>query len=149
MTATLFSLTFLLAAPFWALMIFAPKWSWTKRIAESYLIILPVVAIYVVLMVPVLPELLPLVTRPELPALAEFMSTDTGATLVWAHMIAWDLFVGRWMYLEGRRLDVHPLVMAPVLVITILLAPVGLPLFLIVRKVCDATNRGATVVTHQ
>jgi len=149
MTATLFSLTFLLAAPFWALMIFAPKWSWTKRIAESYLIVLPVVAIYVLLMIPVLPELLPLVTRPELPALAKFMSTDVGAALVWAHMIAWDLFVGRWMYLEGRRLNVHPLVMAPVLVITILLAPVGLPLFLIVRKVCDATNRGAAVVTHQ
>ncbi|GGU68481.1 ABA4-like family protein [Lentzea flava] len=149
MTAVLFSLTFLLAAPFWALMIFVPRWSWTKRIVESYLIILPVVAIYVVLMIPVLPELLPLVTRPELPALAEFMSTDTGAALVWAHMIAWDLFVGRWMYLEGRRLNVHPLVMAPVLVITILLAPVGLPLFLIVRKVCDTENRGATVVTRQ
>ena len=149
MTATLFDLTFLLIAPFWALMILAPKWSWTKKIAESHLIVLPPVVIYVVLMIPVLPELLPLVTRPELAKLAEFMSTDTGAALVWAHMIAWDLFVGRWMYLEGRRLNVHPLVMAPVLVITILLAPVGLPLFLIVRKVCDATNRGAAVVTHQ
>ncbi|NKE62737.1 DUF4281 domain-containing protein [Lentzea sp. PSKA42] len=149
MTATLFDLTFLLIAPFWLLMIFAPKWAWTRRIAESYLIVLPPVVIYVVLMIPVLPELLPLVTRPELAKLAEFMATDTGAALVWAHMIAWDLFVGRWMYLEGRRLNVHPLVMAPVLVITILLAPVGLPLFLIVRKVCDAKNRGATVVTHQ
>lgn len=149
MTATLFDLTFLLIAPFWVLMIFAPKWSWTKKIAESYLIILPPVAIYVALMIPVLPELIPLVTRPELAPLAEFMSTDTGAALVWAHMIAWDLFVGRWMYLESRRLDVNPLVMAPVLVITILLAPVGLPLFLIVRKVCDATNRGAAVVTGQ
>ena len=149
MTATLFDLTFLLIAPFWLLMIFAPKWSWTQKIAESYLIILPPVAIYIVLMIPVLPELIPLVTRPELGPLAEFMATDTGAALVWAHMIAWDLFVGRWMYLEGRRLNVHPLVMAPVLVITILLAPVGLPLFLIVRKVCDTTNRGATVVTHQ
>ncbi|SFR28872.1 protein of unknown function [Lentzea waywayandensis] len=149
MTATLFDLTFLLIAPFWLLMIFAPKWSWTRRIAESHLIVLPPVVIYVVLMIPVLPELLPLVTRPEIGPLAEFMSTPTGAALVWAHMIAWDLFVGRWMYLEGRRLDVHPLVMAPVLVITILLAPVGLPLFLIVRKVCDTTNRGTAVVTHQ
>jgi hypothetical protein len=149
MTATLFDLTFLLIAPFWLLMIFAPKWSWTRRIAESHLIVLPPVVIYVVLMIPVLPELLPLVTRPELGALAEFMSTPTGAALVWAHMIAWDLFVGRWMYLEGRRLDVNPLIMAPVLVITILLAPVGLPLFLIVRKVCDTTNRGTAVVTHQ
>ena len=149
MTAILFDLTFLLIAPFWALMILAPKWSWTRRIAESHLIVLPPVVIYVVLMIPVLPELLPLVTSPELGTLAEFMSTPTGAALVWAHMIAWDLFVGRWMYLEGRRLNVHPLVMAPVLVITILLAPVGLPLFLIVRKVCDATNRGAAVVTGQ
>ncbi len=149
MTATLFDLTFLLIAPFWALMIFAPAWSWTRRIAESHLIVLPPVIIYIVLMIPVLPELLPLVTQPELKALAEFMSTDTGAALVWAHMIAWDLFVGRWMYLEGRRLNVHPLVMAPVLVITILLAPVGLPLFLVIRKVCDTTNRGATVVTRQ
>lgn len=102
MTATLFDLTFLLIAPFWLLMIFAPKWSWTQKIAESYLIVLPPVVIYVVLMIPVLPELLPLVTRPELGALAEFMSTPTGAALVWAHMIAWDLFVGRWMYLEGQ-----------------------------------------------
>ncbi len=149
MTATLFDLTFLLIAPFWLLMIFAPKWRWTERIAESYLIVLPPVAIYIVLMIPVLPELIPLVTSPELGPLAEFMATETGAALVWAHMIAWDLFVGRWMYLEGRRLNVSPFVMAPVLVITILLAPVGLPLFLIVRKVCDATNRGAAVVTGQ
>lgn len=149
MTAFLFDLTFLVAAPFWALMILAPKWSWTRRIAESHLIVLPAAVIYVALVAPVLPEVLPLVTSPEIGPLAEFMSTETGAAIVWAHMLAWDLFVGRWMYLEGRRLDVHPLVMAPVLVITILLAPVGLPLFLIIRKVCDAKNRGAAVVTGQ
>ncbi|SDG87147.1 protein of unknown function [Lentzea fradiae] len=149
MTTTLFDLTFLLIAPFWALMILAPKWSWTKKIAESHLIVLPPVVIYVVLVLPVLPEVLALVSRPELGPLADFMATDTGAALVWAHMLAWDLFVGRWMYLESRRLDVHPLVMAPVLVITILLAPAGLPLFLVIRKVCDAKNRGAAVVTGQ
>jgi len=149
MTATLFDLTFLVAAPFWALMIFAPRWSWTKRIAESYLIVLPPVVIYVVLLVPDLFEVLPLVTQPEIGPLAAYLATDTGTALVWAHMLAWDLFVGRWMYLEGRRLDVHPLVMAPVLVITILLAPVALPLFLVIRKLCDTKNRGATVVTGQ
>jgi hypothetical protein len=85
MTATLFDLTFLLIAPFWALMILAPKWSWTQKIAESHLIVLPPVVIYVVLMVPVLPELLPLVTRPELNALAEFMSTDRRGAGVGAH----------------------------------------------------------------
>ncbi len=149
MTATLFDLTFLVAAPFWALMIFAPKWSWTKRIAESYLIVLPPTLIYIVLLVPELFEVLPLVTSPEIGPLAEYLATDAGTALVWAHMLAWDLFVGRWIYLEGRRLDIHPLVVAPVLVITILLAPVALPLFLVIRKLCDTTNRGATVVTGQ
>ncbi|GLZ32405.1 hypothetical protein Lesp02_45930 [Lentzea sp. NBRC 105346] len=146
---TLFSLTFVGVAPVWALMIFAPKWRYTERIAASPWVPAVPVAIYIALAVPRLGELLPLVTRPELPALAEFMSTPAGATLVWAHMIAWDVFVGQWMYREGRRLDINPLLMAPVLVVTILLAPFGLPLFLILRKVCDATNRGTPVVTGQ
>ncbi|ANZ34883.1 hypothetical protein BBK82_01095 [Lentzea guizhouensis] len=149
MTATLFDLTFLVAAPFWALMIFVPKWSWTRRIAESYLIVLPPALIYIVLLIPEFFTVLPLVTQPEIGPLAEYLATEPGTALVWAHMLAWDLFVGRWIYLEGRRLNVHPLVMAPVLVITILLAPVALPLFLIIRKLCDTTNRGATVVTGQ
>ncbi|MFD5826966.1 ABA4-like family protein [Lentzea sp. NPDC060358] len=149
MTATLFDLTFLVAAPFWALMILLPTWSWTKRIAESYLIVLPPALIYVVLLVPEFTTVLPLVTRPEIGPLAEYLATDSGTALVWAHMLAWDLFVGRWIYLEGRRLGIHPLVVAPVLVITILLAPVALPVFLVIRKLCDTTNRGATVVTGQ
>jgi hypothetical protein len=149
MTALLFDLTFLVAAPFWALMILVPKWSWTKKIAESYLIVVPPSLIYVVLLVPEISTVLPLVTQPEIGPLADYLATPAGTALVWAHMLAWDLFVGRWIYLEGRRLNVHPLVMAPVLVMTILLAPVGLLLFLIVRKVCDTTNRGAAVVTGQ
>ncbi len=32
MTELLFELTFALAAPFWALMILLPRWSWTHRI---------------------------------------------------------------------------------------------------------------------
>ncbi|HTF52110.1 MAG TPA: abscisic acid-deficient protein Aba4 family protein, partial [Pseudonocardia sp.] len=35
MTAALFQLTFYLAAPFWALMILAPRWSWTPRVLAS------------------------------------------------------------------------------------------------------------------
>jgi hypothetical protein len=32
MTAALFTLTFAVAAPFWALMLLLPHWSWTVRI---------------------------------------------------------------------------------------------------------------------
>jgi hypothetical protein len=45
MTGLLFGLTFAVAAPFWALMILLPGWSWTRRIVASPLIVLPVVLI--------------------------------------------------------------------------------------------------------
>jgi hypothetical protein len=130
----LFSLSFYLAAPFWALMILAPAWSWTRRIIGSPLIIAPVAVLYLVIAVPRLGDLLPLVTSPSLGGLQEAMTGGGAATLVWAHIIAFDLFVGRWMYLESRRDGVHPLVMAPVLVVTILFAPIGFLVFVVVRR---------------
>jgi ABA4-like protein len=35
MTGALFTLTFAVAAPFWALTILLPRWSWTARIIGS------------------------------------------------------------------------------------------------------------------
>jgi hypothetical protein len=131
----LFQLSFLLAAPFWALMILAPGWSWTQRIVGSPWIIAPIAALYLAIAIPRLGDLLPLVTSPSLSSLQTAMAEGGAATLVWAHIIAFDLFVGRWMYLESRERRIHPLVMAPVLVVTILFAPIGFLVFLVVRRV--------------
>lgn len=133
--AQLFQLSFYLAAPFWALMILAPTWSWTHRIISSPLVAAPVSVLYLVLLLPRLGDLLPVVTSPSLVKLQAAMVDGGATTLVWAHIIAWDLFVGRWMYLESRKRGIHPLVMAPVLIVTILFAPVGFLLYLVVRAV--------------
>jgi hypothetical protein len=132
-TEVLFNVVFLLAAPFWALMILAPGWRWTERIIGSPLIVVPAALVYAVLALPDLGQLLPAVARPTLDGVRELLGTPAGATLGWAHFIAFDLFVGRWMYLDGRRRGVHPLVMAPLLILTILLAPLGLLGYLGVR----------------
>ncbi|ALG13683.1 ABA4-like family protein [Kibdelosporangium phytohabitans] len=129
----LFQLSFYLAAPFWALMILAPGWSWTRRIVGSPLIAAPIALLYLVIAIPIVADVLPLVTQPTLAGLQQAMGDGAAATLVWAHIIAFDLFVGRWMYLESRG-RVHPLVMAPVLVLTILFAPIGFLVFLVVRQ---------------
>ncbi|MGV2922114.1 abscisic acid-deficient protein Aba4 family protein, partial [Streptomyces alfalfae] len=63
----------------------------------------------------------------------ELTARANGAGAIWAQVIAWDLLLGQWMYREGRRLGVHPLVMGPLLVLTILLSPIGLLLFLPLR----------------
>jgi hypothetical protein len=133
MTAALFTLTFAVAAPFWALMLLLPHWSWTVRIIRSPLIVLPVLVIYAMLVVPALDDVLPAVLSPTLGGVRDLLSTAAGAAAAWAHLIAFDLFVGRWAWLDGRERGVPALIMAPVLVLTILLGPLGLTAYLGVR----------------
>lgn len=131
--ASLFTLSFTVAAPFWALMILAPAWSVTGRVARSPLIVLPAVAVNLVLMVPLLADFWPVVTQPSLSGLQDLVANPQALAALWAQIIAWDLFVGRWMYLDSRELGVHPLLMAPIMVFTILLSPLAVPLYLLLR----------------
>lgn len=135
MTGFLFELTFVLAAPVWLLMIFAPRWRGTERLAASPLTVLPLLAVWAVFAAPVLPELWAAVSSPDIDTFRELTALANGAGALWAQVIAWDLLLGQWMYREARRLSVPPLLMAPLLLLTILLSPVGLPLFLVVRAI--------------
>ncbi|QIJ63765.1 ABA4-like family protein [Streptomyces sp. JB150] len=134
MTTFLFELSFWLAAPVWLLMIFAPAWGPTARVAASPWTAVPVLLVYAALAVPVFPELWAAVRSPDLGAFRELTALADGAGAVWAQVVAWDLLVGQWMYREGRRLEIPALVMGPLLVLTILLSPFGLLLFLVGRE---------------
>jgi hypothetical protein len=133
-TVFLFELSFWLAAPVWLLMIFAPAWGPTARVAASPWTAVPVLLVYVALAVPVFPELWTAVRSPDLDAFRDLTALADGAGAIWAQVIAWDLLIGQWMYREGRRLKVPALVMGPLLVLTILLSPFGLLLFLALRE---------------
>ncbi|GAA4926745.1 ABA4-like family protein [Streptomyces coeruleoprunus] len=135
MTVVLFELSFWLAAPVWLLMILAPGWSWTARLAATPLTVVPILLVYLGLAAPVLPELWAAVRRPDLEVFRELTALADGAGAIWAQVIAWDLLIGQWMYLESRRLRLHPLVTGPLLVLTVLLSPVALLLFLALRAV--------------
>ncbi|MGW7080498.1 ABA4-like family protein [Streptomyces sp. NPDC054866] len=133
MTGFLFELSFWLAAPVWLLMIFAPGWRTTARVAASPLTVVPILAVYVAMALPVLPELWAAVSSPDIDGFRELLVLANGAGAIWAQVIAWDLLIGQWMYREARRIGIHPLLMGPLLVLTILLSPFGLLLFLLLR----------------
>ncbi|XVS66298.1 ABA4-like family protein [Actinosynnema sp. CA-299493] len=149
MTGLLFQLTFWLTVPFWGLMIFAPKSAVTARVASSPLIAVPPLVVYGILVAAHLPQLWATMSSPDLDALREFLATSWGASAIWAQVIAWDLLIGAWMYRESRRLGLHPLLMGPLLVLTIVLSPFGFGLFLAIRAACDRPDRATTVVTGQ
>nr|WP_260408117.1 ABA4-like family protein [Planomonospora venezuelensis] len=129
----MFQLSFLAAAPFWALMILAPAWPPTRRIIESPLIALPALAVCLTLLLPLLADFWPVVTRPSLSGLTALVAAPEALAALWGQIIAWDLLVGRWIYLDSRDRGLHPLLTAPVLILTILLSPVAFPLYLALR----------------
>ena len=49
MAAVAFQAVFLVAAPFWALMILVPTWSWARRIVASPWIVTPPILAYAIL----------------------------------------------------------------------------------------------------
>jgi hypothetical protein len=130
---TLFELAFLVVVPFWALMIVTPGWRWARRIAGSPFIVLPALVVWAVAIAPVLPEFAAEMLNPDLDGVRTLFADDDVVAAVWAQVLAWDLFIGRWIYLDSRERRIHPLAMAPVLVLTILLSPIGMPLYFALR----------------
>ena len=134
-TRFLFDVTFYLTVPFWLLMIFAPTTKVTAKIvATPWIAALPLV-VYFLLALPHFGQLWDVVSVPDLDTLVAFVREPHGAAVIWAQIISFDLFIGRWIHLEARELGVHPLVAGPILVLTILLSPFALVGFLALRTV--------------
>ncbi len=133
MMATLFDASFLFVAPFWLLMIVLPGWRVTRRVIASPWIAVPAAVLYLALVLPGLPGVLGAVSSPSLEAIAPLLGTPEGATVAWVHFLAFDLFVGRWIYLDARERAITPWLTSPLLLLTLMLGPTGLLGHLIVR----------------
>lgn len=144
----IFSLSSLLVMPFWVLLIFLPHWSWTKRIAKSVWMIVPAALLYLVLVLPEITAVFPAVTNPTLNGIAALLGEPTGATIGWVHFLAFDLFVGRWVYLDNQQVGISAWVMAPILFMTLMLGPVGFLLYLGVKTAVSARTTATTVASQ-
>ena len=139
---TVFSLAFLLVAPFWALIMVLPHWRWTERIAGSPFVSVPAALLYAVLVLPRFGEVFPEVSNPTLGGISTLLASPAGATIAWAHFLAFDLFVGRWIYLDNRQQRISAWLMAPILFFALMLGPVGLLGYLLLRGQLEiAANR--------
>jgi hypothetical protein len=138
--ATAFATSFLLVAPVWALMLLAPGWRVTHRLVASPWVVAPAAAAYVVAVVPSLGDVLAAVAPPQLAGVAALLGTPAGAMVAWAHFLAFDLFVARWIFLDSRDRVSH-LAVAPILVATLMLGPVGLLAYLGVSSITGRAGR--------
>jgi hypothetical protein len=131
-----FTLGNVVVLPFWALMILAPGWQMSRRVMASFIPVLLVPACYLVGMAASLSaggvDLSKL--TPDASGLAVLLGTPAGAAVAWLHMLALDLFAGRWAYLDSRERGI-PAALASVALLFIFLAgPFGLLLYLGIRR---------------
>jgi ABA4-like protein len=139
--STTFTLVLVAAAPFWALMILAPNWRGTRSVTSTPWMALPPLVFWFVFAIPHFGELLPAVAKPTLDGWQDLAANPATMTMLWAQIIAWDLFIGRWMYLDSRQRNAHPLAMAALLVLAIVLSPIAVPLYLLLRPVLTRTPK--------
>jgi hypothetical protein len=146
MSETLFQISNVLVLPFWLLMIVLPHWRWTKRIIGSPWIVAPTALIYAILVVPSATMLLPALAQPTPANVAALLGMPEAAAIAWAHFLTFDLLTGRWAYLDSRARKISAWLMAPVLLLTFLLGPLGFLLYLLVRSGASlASGRGPAI----
>jgi hypothetical protein len=128
---TLFSIAGALVLPGWALLIFLPRWKWTARLIAAVLIPGVLAVLYLYLVVAHL-----FAAEGGFGSLAQVaLLFENPAVLLagWVHYLAFDLFIGAWEVRDARRIGVRHLFVVPCLLLTFMLGPAGLLLYLVLR----------------
>ena len=139
MISQLFDGANLFVLPFWTLMIFLPKWDVTRKVILSPLPFLTLAGLYIYLLVfAITPESAQAIANPKLADIARFFADEGAAAVGWVHFLVMDLFVGRWIYLEGQRtgiFTVHSLVFC------LFFGPIGLASHLLTNIIAEQINK--------
>jgi len=127
---TIFNLTNLFVLPFWLLMIFLPHWRWTQRILRTPWPVVVLALVYTLLLVSQIGAGAGSLLNPTLAGIASLLSSPAGATIAWVHFLAFDLFVGRWVYLDSRERGFSARWVSPALFLVFMAGPLGLLIYL-------------------
>ncbi len=129
---TLFNASGKLAMAGWALLVFAPRWRWSQRIA-SVIIPLTLAIVYLVLIVVYFAK-----SPGGFGTLGQVTQLFQNSWLLlagWIHYLAFDLFLGAWQARQAQRLGISHFLVVPCLLLTFLFSPIGLLVFWAIRSV--------------
>jgi hypothetical protein len=133
----------LFVLPFWTLIIFLPNWGVTRKVISSPLPFIALAGVYVYLLaVAITPESAEALANPKLADIARFFADEGAAAVGWVHFLVMDLFVGRWIYLEGQRTGVFTV---HSLVFCLFFGPIGLLSHLVTSAIFDRSSKDESV----
>lgn len=133
MTPTeVFSIANMMAMPMWILMILSAKWKVTRFLIDFKIVPIILSILYTIF---IIKSMLngPAMDFGSLESVMKLFTAENAVLAGWIHYLVFDLLVGMWMLDENKRLELHPLIMAPCLMSTFILGPVGFLIFMAFR----------------
>jgi len=126
----IFSILNLIAMAAWLPLVFIPRARWSTAVVPVVVPFL-LALVYVALVAWALP-------RSEggfssLAGVRALFENPWGLLAGWTHYLAFDLFIGGWEVRDAQRRGIPHLLVVPALVLTFLLGPGGLLLYLAIR----------------
>jgi hypothetical protein len=121
---------------FWLLLIVAPAWRGTQILVHSVAIPILLGLTYIWLFATAARIGLPAGAGfSSLHGVAAFFSSPYALTAGWVHYLVFDLFVGAWETRDAKRRGIPHLLVIPCLVVTLVVGPVGLLLYIVLRAI--------------
>jgi len=124
----MFWISSILIIPFWSLMWFMPQHELTRRfVGDIRWSVLPLLIPYVILALPNAPNIL-ITFASQMPTpeiVVDLFQDDEVIVLGWLHFLAFDLFIGRYVWLRMLSTKRPIYVSTPILILCTLMAPLG------------------------
>lgn len=127
----LFPLFNLGVLPAWALLLLAPRWRWTQRLVHGAVMPVALATAYLVLLLSA--ELPEGAGGGSLDEVQRLFASPQLALVCWIHYLVFDLFVGAWIARDAARRGIPHLALVPCLLLTLMVGPAGLLLYLVLR----------------
>lgn len=137
-----YTITFILATfwvgPFWFAMLLSPEKDKTKKLLNGPMFFLGPIIIWVIIMAMNPQGMIDFAnsgSHPDgfLAGLASGMSSKAGVTAMWAHMVAGDICVTRWIWQDSLNRKMNTWMYKLSIFFAVMLMPVGLVIYLIFR----------------
>jgi hypothetical protein len=126
----LFSFCNFIVLPGWLLLVIAPRWRWTQRIAA---LALPLALGVLYLTLVILYFHKSGGGFGSLPQVSKLFENPYMLLAGWIHYLAFDLFTGSWQVRDSERLRIAHAFVVPCLLLTFLFGPVGLLTWFVIR----------------
>ncbi len=108
---TFFSIINAIVLPQWLLMIIAPKWSGTQKLAQSFFIPILLSVAYIAFLL-----MARGINFNDFSQLSTLQALFTNPVLVlggWAHYLAFDLVVGTYILLDSQKMSINHFLIIP------------------------------------